>query len=230
MNDIVTKEDSDGPKGLIQRAIESGASIEQLERLMDMQERWEANEARKQYVSAMNAFRSKCPVIEKTRKGHNSKYAGLAETIEQIKQLLAECGLSHSWKTDQGSEGYVSVQCCVTHIAGHKECASMTAPPDDSGKKNPIQAIASSISYLQRYTLFAILGLASAEIDDDGDMAYAKKEYVNDEQIANIESLADEVGANIHAMCSYFGVKHIGVIPAKSYDAVIKALEKKRNQ
>jgi len=37
-----------------------------------------------------------------------------------------------------------------------------------SGNKNPIQAIASTVSYLERYTLLAITGLTTKDMDDDG--------------------------------------------------------------
>jgi hypothetical protein len=44
----------------------------------------------------------------------------------------------------------------------------MNSGPDDSGGKNKIQAIASAKSYLERYTLLAITGLATKDMDDDG--------------------------------------------------------------
>lgn len=214
---------------MISHAIEKGAGIEQLEKLMEMQERWEANEAKKAYVDAMNRFRAQCPTIAKTREGHNSKYAGLAETIEQIKGLLAECGLSHSWKTGS-ADGGITVTCCVTHVAGHQECTSLTAPPDESGKKNAIQSMASTVSYLERYTFYALLGLASAEMDDDGNMAHGKVEYITEEQIAEIEALAEEVGAKTTAVCAFYGAKHLGVFPAKHFDDAVIKLEAKRKE
>lgn len=233
MNDIVKKEQSQvstqaiTPMDMLQMAIQQGADLDKLEKLMDMKERHEANEARKAYVQSMSIFRSKCPVIAKTRNGHNNKYAGLAETIEQIKGIMAECGLSHSWKMTQEGDS-ITVQCCITHDMGHSECTSMTAPPDTGGSKNKIQSIASTVSYLERYTLYAMLGLASAEMDDDGNMAGAKVDYITAEQIADLESLAEEVGVKVQSMCAHYGVKHIGVFPAKLFNDAVSALEAKR--
>lgn len=155
------------PDRMLQIAVEQGADLDKLEKLMDLQARWEADQARKAYVQAMSNFRGECPAIDRTREGHNNKYAGLAETVEQIKELLSKHGLSHSWKTQQDGP-QITVTCCVTHSMGHSECTSLTAAPDTSGNKNSIQAIGSTTSYLQRYTLFAILGLASKDQDDDG--------------------------------------------------------------
>lgn len=156
------------PPQMLAVAIEKGASMEQLEKLMDLQERWEAREAQKAYTVAMSDFRGRCPMIIKTKKAHNNMYAGLAETIDQIKDLLAECGLSHSWATDVQGD-IISVTCRVTHVQGHSESTTIPASPDTSGSKNAIQAVGSTITYLQRYTLFSILGLASQE-DSDGNM------------------------------------------------------------
>jgi hypothetical protein len=44
----------------------------------------------------------------------------------------------------------------------------MGGPPDAGGAKNPIQARASTITYLERYTLKAICGVAEGGEDDDG--------------------------------------------------------------
>lgn len=163
------------PNQLLVIAVEANADPERLDKLMDLQLKWEANQARKAYVVAMAKFRAKCPVIDKTRsvdfttaKGRTHyNHAGLSEAIEQIKTLMSESGLSHSWRTTQG-ETCVTVRCIVTHIEGHNEDTSLTAPPDETGSKNSIQAIASTVSYLERYTLFALLGLASQDMDDDG--------------------------------------------------------------
>ena len=155
---------------MMQLAVELKADPAQLEKWMELQERYEANQAKKAYVSAMTDFRAQCPAIDRTRKAHNSMYAGLSETIGKIKGLMSECGLSHRWQTEQ-ADSKTSVSCVVTHIAGHSESTTLSAMPDKTGSKNDIQAIGSTISYLERYTLFALLGLASMYMDDDGNGA-----------------------------------------------------------
>ena len=173
------------PATLLQIAVEQGADIDKLTKLMDLQERYEANQARKEYISAMSIFRAECPTIEKTREAHNSKYAGLAETINQIKPLLASNGLSHAWKTKQDN-GAISVTCCVTHDQGHQECTTLTASADNSGKKNDIQALGSTLSYLERYTLYAVLGLASGDMDNDGNREPV--DLIDDEKLLTLEA------------------------------------------
>lgn len=165
------------PGQMLMMAVEQGADLDKLERLLDLQERYEAREAEKAYVQAMSNFRADCPPIAKTRTGHNTRYAGLAETIDQIKDALAANGLSHSWLTEQEGPN-ITVTCTVTHADGHRERTSLTGQPDTSGSKNSIQAIGSTISYLERYTLFAALGLASSDMDTDGNVVGGLPESV----------------------------------------------------
>jgi hypothetical protein len=211
------------PNTMLQTAIEQGADLEKLEKLMDLQERWMKEEARKAYIVAMSNFRANCPVIERTKKAHNSNYAGLAETIDEIKDLLAGCGLSHSWKTEQ-TEQLIKVTCCVTHVQGHQECTSLSETADTSGSKNKIQGLASTVSYLERYTLFAILGIASKEMDTDG------SNRVSFEQAENLEKKATDAGVDLPKFLAYFRVGSFNAIPAKEYKNALAAIKAKADK
>lgn len=177
------------PTELIEYAIGQNADVEKLERLFELQKRWQENEAKKSFDYAIAMFRAKCPQIKKTKQAHNSAYAGLAETIDQIKDVMAENGLSHSWVTNQTSDGMIEVTCELSHIEGYSKSTTMFGEPDTSGSKNKIQAVGSTTSYLQRYTLFAILGLASSSDDTDGN-AVNLNEYMQ-----NVRDLFRSVSA-----------------------------------
>lgn len=157
----------DTPARMLMIAVERGDDLAKLERLMDLSDRFEAAQAKKQYMAALAAFRATCPTIDRLMKGHTGKYAGLADALEQVNGLLAVNGFSHSWRTAQ-ADGLITVTCTVTHAGGHAESTALSGMPDTSGAKNAIQAVGSTVSYLQRYTMFAILGLASKDQDDDG--------------------------------------------------------------
>lgn len=230
MNEIEVKELVPvTPMDLIVRAQQANASIEQMQQLFDLQLRYEANEARKAYNEAMSNFREKAPAIAKTRTGHNIKYAGLSETIEAIQPLLSQFGLSHQWKTRQDGT-LVTVECTVTHRLGHSESTSLSSAPDTSGSKNAIQAIGSTVSYLERYTLYAILGLSSREMDDDGVRAGQKEPTIDEEQVANIHALLAETGADEGKFLTFMKADSIESIPAKFYNMAVQALEKKRGK
>lgn len=214
------------PMSMIEHALNKGADVDQLTKLMDLQERWEAAEAKKAFVAAMSQFQAACPTIDKTEKAHNSKYASLAGTLEQIRALMTDCGLSHSWKTAQDNN-IISVSCVVTHRGGHSEETTMSAGADTSGSKNSIQAIGSTVSYLQRYTLSAILGLASKEHDDDGNAASGT---IEQDQLDQIKALIEETGADIQRFCEYLKVGSLADIKPTQYRQAIQALEAKRGK
>lgn len=165
-----------GPMGSALQALQAGMTIEQMQGLMGLQKDWEANEARKAYVADMAAFKINPPEILKTKlvsfSGTEYKHATLGDVTKAVVDALARHGFSHSWETKQ-SAGIISVTCRITHRLGHSESTGMEAAPDNSGKKNLIQQVASSITYMQRYTLLAACGLATMdEPDDDGAQAY----------------------------------------------------------
>lgn len=160
------------PGKMLDAAIGLGASVEEMERLYDLRLRYEQNEARKAYTAAMAAFKEKPPEIFKDKDVAygNTEYshASLGNVVTTINSHLGKHGLSASWKTEQ-PEGQVKVTCTVTHVAGHSESTSLTAPPDNSGTMNNIQRISSTTSYLKRYTILDITGCAALdEFDDDG--------------------------------------------------------------
>ena len=156
--------------------VNNGGDIKNLEKMMELQERYDANEARKAYHHAMTDFKKSPPKITKSKHvkygNTNYKHADLASITEMINSALSEQGLSAAWKTDQ--ENNISVKCTITHVLGHSESTTLSSPPDNSGGKNSIQAIGSTITYLQRYTILALTGLAAHDQDDDGQEAQAK--------------------------------------------------------
>ena len=152
---------------LMEMAISSNADVDKLEKLMDLQDRWEQKEAKKAFNQSMSRFQSQCPVIQRTKNGHNFKYAPMCDVIAQVKQLEADCGLSHRFEQDTQNES-ISITCVVSHVDGHSEKLRLEALADQTGSKNAVQAIGSTISYLQRYSFLGSFGIATADEDMDG--------------------------------------------------------------
>jgi len=168
------------PMQLLQMAVQQNADIDKIRQLMDLQDRWEASNARKAYVVAMSEFKAEPTVILKTKQvnivgGAKFAHATLAAVVDGVVATLSRHGLSHRWEVAQADKA-ITVACIITHVLGHSERTTMTAPADDSGKKNAVQQIGSTITYLQRYTLMAAVGLAAKDMDNDGRGAPEKKQ------------------------------------------------------
>lgn len=150
-----------------------GASLEQIEKMMDLQDRWERKEAEKAYNAAFAAFKSEAVRIIKGREVTDGPlrgraYAELHDVVDAVTPALSRHGLSASWKLTRDEKDWIEVTCTLKHTSGHRESVSMGGPPDAGGAKNPLQARASTKSYLERYTLKAICGVAEGGDDTDG--------------------------------------------------------------
>lgn len=153
------------------------ADLDKLERMLAMKERLDAQNARVSFAAALADARSEIPPIMKdatvdftSSKGRTHyKHETLAGIAKVIDPILSRYGLSYRFRTEQG-QGGVRVTCIIAHSSGHSEETSLACAPDGSGNKNPFQAVGSAVTYLQRYTLKAALGL-SAEVDDDAQSA-----------------------------------------------------------
>lgn len=164
-----------GPMSGALQMLQAGVSIEQMQGIMALQKEYEANEARKAYVADMAEFKLNPPEIFKTKlvsfSGTEYKHATLGDVARAVVESLARHGFSHSWETRQ-SGGNITVVCRITHRLGHSESTMMEAGADQSGKKNAIQAVASAITYMQRYTLLGACGLATMDTPDDDGRGY----------------------------------------------------------
>lgn len=224
------------PAAILERAMASGATIEQLQQLLALQQQWEANEARKSFVAALAAFKA---LGIRVKKNKTVKYgltgythATLDNVVDTITPALAEEGLSLRWTINQ--EGtQIRVTCILQHVMGHAETVTLGAQADTSGSKNSIQAIGSTVSYLERYTALAITGTATTDQDDDGRTAAAPATAaatLSNDQAANLSALVDEVNADKAAMLRWLGVGSIAEIPAARFAEVCAMLERKRLQ
>lgn len=226
------------PATILEMAVARDVPIETLERLMEMQIKWESNEAMKAYHKAMAAFKADPPKIVKDKHVQYKTNAGMTDymhsslfaIVEAISQGLSKHGLSASWRTEQ-TEGMVTVTCTITHELGYSESTSLTAAPDSSGGKNQIQAVGSSVSYLSRYTLMAITGLASADMDDDG--AGGKKPEVEDKpitagQVKKMRTQCEKVANGEERLIKYINdpdIDKLEKIPRSRFDNLMELLK-----
>lgn len=182
------------PAMLLQIAVERGQPLDYVERLMQLQERYEANESRKAYNESFAAFKAEAVTIIKNRQVtdgplKNKRYAELFAVVNAVTPALSRHGLSASWKLTKDERDWIEVTCTVKHVAGHSESVSMGGPPDSGGAKNKIMERASTVSYLERYTLKAILGLSEQDDDNNGGSA-------RDEWVQRAEETTDEKALN----------------------------------
>jgi hypothetical protein len=192
------------PAMLLQIAVERGADLAYVEKLMELQERHQANAARAAHNEAFAAFKGEAVQIIKNKlitdgplKG--KKHADLFDVVSAVSPALSKHGLSISWKLTKDEKDWIEVTCYLKHAAGFVESVSMGGEPDKGPGRNAIQARCSVKTYLERYTATAILGMAATDADDDGDGGSDGNGEVVDALLRGFQSAAMEGGAKLRA-------------------------------
>lgn len=225
------------PMEMISRAVANGADISTVEKLIALQERMEATEARKAYDAAMTEFKANPPNVMKnrhvsfeTQKGKTEyNHATLDNVCDIIGPALAEHGISHRWETENLDQGIIKVTCILTHAMGHMTRTPLQSTPDASGGKNHIQALGSTVTYLQRYTLLAAAGIAVQGQDDDG--AQGQKDHpITMDQVTQLQDGLAETGADIAAFCKYMRVNALAEITMSGFGRASAAIDAKRKK
>jgi ERF superfamily len=218
------------PMQELQMRIIREGDIDKLAKLMDLEERWRKASALTAYNEAMAQFKAAPPTIRKNKHvAFDSKSGGartdywhatLDNVCECIVPALAAVGLRHSWDVKEAS-AQITVTCTVTHSMGHSESVSLSGPLDATGNKNVIQQKGSTVTYLERYTLLAITGLAAADQDDDARKVVTKpeepREAMEGAAVADFISSIEGAGDVDELQRNYFAAR----------DAATKASDKK---
>jgi hypothetical protein len=128
----------------------------------------EKSESIKELAAALAAFQAEVANVKKdsTNPFFKSKYASLENIIETARPFLAKHGLAFS----QLPSGENELSTTLMHKSGDWLSATAKINPKDTSP----QAQGSAITYMRRYALSALLGLAT-EDDDDGNVGSQPK-------------------------------------------------------
>lgn len=208
---------------------------DKLQKLVDMQMQILDRNAKTEFYDAMNRVQAELPTIinDAMNKQTGSWYAKLETINQKIKPIYTREGFSTSfWQGKAEQEGYVRVEGRLRHRTGHCEEGFVTeVPPDKTGikgnvNKTDIHAAGSAFKYGRRYLTCLMFDVSTGDKDDDGNAA--SYERISEEQLAKLEELITDVGADLPKFLSYCNIERLSDLPAKSYAKAVKALEKKR--
>lgn len=172
----IARIDPDSPAGIMMQLMSGGGpfDVEGFGKMLEFQERHEANQARKAYASDFATAQSNIAAVVKTKVNPQtkSKYAGLDGVIEMSKPVYTKQGFSIIYYEGE-TEVAESIRVCadVLHRAGHKETYHLDVPLGGVGIKGvvnmtKIHAKATSVTYGRRYLLCMIWNIPTQ--DDDG--------------------------------------------------------------
>jgi hypothetical protein len=161
---------------LVVTAIERGASIEALERLVQLKITADAHTAADAYRRAKAEALAECSTVAPNATAMAGRYSYRYATIDHILTragtVFARHGFSWAWDydfltRDDGAIIAVEARCTLTHTAGHSETSRFLCPVGGSDRANLAHAVASARSYASRYAWIAVTGIAVGNEDDD---------------------------------------------------------------
>ena len=137
------------------------------------------------------------------------KYESFADVQKVVDPVFAKHGLSYRFRISQKAD-QVTVTCIVSHADGYSEETSPLESKVDPGSTGMsiVQALGSALTYLQRYSLRAAIGLA-AGVDDDGRGAGGTSPRISDAQAYELAALITETGRSETTLLKLVGVDNI---------------------
>lgn len=212
-------------------ATDASISIERVEQTFAFYQRVQADRARQAFYAAFAEMQKDLPAVERRGTGHNAKkYARFEDFIEAIKPTLTAHGFSLSHRIKQPTAALIEITAILAHRDGHAEETSIALPPDTSGNKTAVHALGSAISYGKRYTGLLIIGVATADEDDDGKAAGAG-ETISEEQCKELAALMEDFDSEqTIGFCKYFKVASVEDLPVAAFDRAKAAIAKSKGR
>jgi len=227
---------TDSATDLLRIAVEKGATVDQLEKLVGLHERMEARQAAREFSAAMAAFQSECPSIKKgstgnivTKSGgkYSYTYAELDDIARTINPIMAKHGLSYGWDSPVEGDKLTCI-CTVRHVAGHFVTSTFILPIDNPSGMSPQQKVGAALTFAQRKSLASVMGLTTT--DEDTDAGAADPTPITEDQVTVLSDLLAETGSNAQRFLKFMGVAALKEIRATDYSQALAALQQKKEK
>lgn len=191
------------------------SAVAVVKELVELQNKQEDRLAKREFHAALSEFQQECPQVPKTKStpGASSAgskfgfaYAPLNVVEKTIGPHLYSKGFSYYWdgETSMMGDKFLRKETCrLLHRNGYEISSSLSAPvTKEIGSMNDVQRFGAVQAYLKRYTLLAILGVPTADIDTDA----VSPETLDEKEVKILKSKAERVGANIERFLEYIDV------------------------
>lgn len=161
-------------------AANPSVDVAKLEKIIELQERVLATQAKAAFAAAFSKMQGELPVVENRKKTNNGKYAPLEDIVEAVRPILTKWGfaVSHRSEWPPSTPPKVRVVGILTHCGGHERETAFESEADDSGNKNDIQGLGSVVTYGKRYTTKDLLGIVTRNEDTDGNRSQERAPVV----------------------------------------------------
>lgn len=241
--EVVSGSSGGGILRLIERlSTNPNFNIEVMQELRAMQREDRDLDAKRAFNSALSAAKGELEPVLKThdvdftsKSGTKTKYKyeEFADVSRMVDPVFQRHGLSYRFRISQTGD-LVKVSTILSHALGYSE---ETAPleqkidPGSTGMSN-VQALGSTLTYLQRYSLRASIGLAAGR-DTDGKAEASPA--IEATQIIELQELIRETGSSEINLLHLYGVETIPELTVDQFKRAkdvlgVRMAEKRRKE
>lgn len=162
---------------VIQRLAENpSVDVAKLEKIIELQERLIANEAKAAFDSAFARMQADLPEIDEKGAILNkdgsirSRFARLEDIQKATRPTMKQYGFAIRHRTEWPADkpNIIRIVGILSHELGHSEESVFEAPADKSDYRTDIQSQGSTVSYGRRYTTLDLLNIITKGVDNDG--------------------------------------------------------------
>lgn len=220
---------------LMAAAISQGeAGVAALERLVALQERREAGQARMDFYAALARAKAAIGTIPHDRRGDKATYASLEQIAAHVRQPLSDNGLSYRFTAETVADPW-TVTVHIVHSGGHEEQTTVRAPrgPTKLKKRDGTaleiserDILSGALKTGRRLALPMGLGLS----DGDAQAPAPDVETIDDTQSADLLALITETGTGMAGFLRWLKVDHLDELPTGRYAEAVAMLETKRER
>lgn len=207
-----------------------------LKALLDMKREVLADQAKVEFNKALHAAQAEIPQVEKLgtvklgKAGEDKgsyAFARWEDMDKVLRPIMDRYGFTLRFDMEQRTTegGGAKVMAILSHVAGHRETASISLALDAGPGRNNLQAMGSTLSYSKRYLAEMLFNIVRKGQDTDG--VGADKKFVTQEQEDEILTLLKTAGREQHSflprMCT--DVRSAAEIDVKDFIRVKGALQ-----
>jgi hypothetical protein len=160
---------------LLQSAVDKGAGIETVERLVALQRDMREYEAKVAFDGALHQCQKQMTLIgaDLYNPQTKSKYASYAKLDKVLRPIYSAQGFSLSFDTEPSANPDSVLMVCYVSREGHTRTYHLPMPADGKGAKGgdvmtKTHATGAATAYGMRYLLKMIFNVAVGEEDNDG--------------------------------------------------------------
>ena len=155
-------------ESLLQMAISQDIDVEKLDKLIELKNREEERQCKKDFDYHFAEMQRKFKPVKKSKEGYGYNYAPLEQLQKEYGDIIAQHGFAYRWREEPLNEGGKRIVLIISGWGHTDEKTTFDIPALDATKQqNKAQVLGSMTTYGKRYTFMSGFGIIVEDEDDD---------------------------------------------------------------